>query len=138
MSRPKSSPELEEQIEGVCRTTIFMTTNLLEAIDAQCAAEDKKRSPFVAEILELVLMSSTGIGLCENAAKHERSLVNELRQNLLLFNDRMPTERIEELAEESQRYPDQMLLRLALIGLKIYERSMARMNAEIESANEIP
>jgi hypothetical protein len=85
MSRPKSSPELEEQIEGVCRTTIFMTTNLLEAIDAQCAAEDKKRSPFVAEILELVLMSPAGEHLCQNAAKHERSLVNELKQNLLLF-----------------------------------------------------
>jgi hypothetical protein len=138
MGRPKSSPESVEQIDGVCRTTLFMTTNLLEAIDAQCAVEDKKRSPFVAEILELILMSPTGIGLCENAAKNERSLVNELRQNLLLFNDRMPTEMIQQLADESQRYPDQMLLRLALIGLKIYERSMARMNAEIEAANEIP
>lgn len=138
MSRPKSSPESEEQIDGVCRTTIFMTTNLLEAIDAQCAVEDKKRSPFVAEILELVLTSRTGVGLCENAAKHERSLVNELKQNLLLFNDKIPLDTIQELAEDSQRYPDQMLLRLALLGLKIYERSISRMNAEIEVANELP
>jgi predicted glycosyltransferase len=138
MSRAKSNPEPEEQVDGVCRTTIFMSTSLLEAIDAQCAAEDKKRSPFVAEILELALTSQTGERLCENALKHERSLVNELRQNLLLFNPRLPIDTIEELAEDSQRYPDQMLLRLALLGLKVYERSIARMNAEIDTINELP
>jgi hypothetical protein len=31
-----------------------------------------------------------------------------------------------------------MLLRLALLGLKVYERSVTRMNAEIEAGNEIP
>ncbi|MCU0567204.1 MAG: hypothetical protein MUF49_11475 [Oculatellaceae cyanobacterium Prado106] len=138
MSRTKPNPEPEEQADGVCRTTIFMTTNLLEAIDAQCAVEDKKRSPFVAEILELVLMSEMGQRLCANAARNERSLLNELKQNLLLFNPRIPIDTIEELAEDSQRYPDQMLLRLILLGLKVYERSIARMNAEIESGNELP
>jgi hypothetical protein len=133
MSCSESSPESVEQIDGACRLTIGMTTNLLEAIDARCAVEDKKRSLLISEILELILMSQTSVGLHENAAKHERSLVDELEQNLLLFKSEMPIDAIEELAEASQRSLDQMLIQVILMGLKVYQRSTIGIHAEIAS-----
>jgi hypothetical protein len=115
-----------------------MSAELLNAIEEQCAIEgNKKRSPFLAEILELLLTSETGEQLRESAQKHRRPLVHELEANLLLFNEHIPTERIAELAEASQRHPDQMLVRLILLGLRVYERAMARMEAEIEDGQDM-
>lgn len=122
-----------------CRPTFYMTTELLDAIEAQCAAEgDKKRSPFLAEILSLLLTSPIGEQLKENAHKNQRSLVHELESNLILFNKHIPTERVMELAEASQRNPDQMLVRLVLLGLRVYERAIARMESEIEGTGYVP
>ncbi|PSR19316.1 hypothetical protein C8255_02850 [filamentous cyanobacterium CCP3] len=110
-----------------------MSTELMEAIEAQCAIEgNRKRSPFIAEILELLLTSEAGQILRESAQKHRRPLVHELEANLILFHEHVPTERIMELAEASQRNPDQMLVRLVLLGLRIYERAIALMEADIE------
>ena len=72
-----------------------MRTELLEAIETQCAAEgNKTRSPFLAEILELLLKSPTGQWLRANTQKHRRSLVNELEANRVLFHEHIPTDRI--------------------------------------------
>lgn len=128
----------EDPIEGACRPTFYMSADLLTALEAQCAIEgDKKRSPFLTELLNLLLMSPTGEQLREQAKTHHRPLVKELESNLILFNEHLPTERIKELAEQSQRYPEQMLVRLVLLGLKIYERSIARLEADIEASQEI-
>jgi hypothetical protein len=135
-SNPK--PGQDEHPEGACRPTFYMSTDLLAAIEAQSVAEDKKRSPFVAEVLEFLLTSPTGEQLRENAQKHRRSLVHELESNLVLFNEHIPTARIVELAEASQRHPDQMLVRLILLGLRVYERAIARMEADIQGSNELP
>jgi hypothetical protein len=135
-SNPKSGQD--EHPEGACRPTFYMSTELLAAIEAQCAVEDKKRSPFVAEVLEFLLTSPIGEQLRENAQKHRRSLVHELESNLVLFDEHIPTARIVELAEASQRHPDQMLVRLILLGLRVYERAIARMEADIEGSNELP
>lgn len=122
-----------EPSEGGCRPTFYMSTELLEAIETQCAAEgNKKRSPFLAEILELLLKSPTGQQLRENAQKHRRTLVNELEANRVLFNAHIPTDRIYKLADASQRHPDQMLVRLILLGLRVYERGLERMDADIQ------
>lgn len=130
--------EHEDHIEGACRPTFYMSADLLAALESQCAIEgNKKRSPFLTELLNLLLISPTGQRLREQAKTHHRTLVNELESNLILFNEHLPTERIKELAEKSQRHPDQMLVRLVLLGLKIYERSLARMEADIESSQEI-
>lgn len=132
------SPGPNETSEGGCRPTFYMSAELLAAIEAQCATEgSKKRSPFLAEIMELLLTSPTGQQLRESAQKHRRPLVHELEANLILFNEHIPTERIAELAEASQRHPDQMLVRLVLLGLRVYERAMARMEAEIEGGQEL-
>ncbi|MBE9136941.1 hypothetical protein IQ254_06955 [Nodosilinea sp. LEGE 07088] len=116
-----------------CRPTFYMTAELLEALEAQCAVEgNRKRSPFLAEILELLLTSDVGQTLRESAQKHRRPLLHELEANLILFNEHIPTERIVELAEASQRNPDQMLVRLVLLGLRIYERAVSLMESDIE------
>ena len=124
--------------EGGCRPTFYMTAELLEAIEAQCAVEgNRKRSPFLAEIMELLLTSDVGQQLREGAQKHRRPLIHELEANLVLFNEHIPTERIVELAEASQRNPDQMLVRLVLLGLRVYEKAISRMEAEIEGGPEV-
>jgi hypothetical protein len=132
---PKLDPD--ESSEGACRPTFYMTLELLAAIEQQCTAEEKKRSPFVAEVLEFLLTSPTGQQLCDYAKKHRRSLRHELEQHLVLFNEHIPTERIAELAAASQRNPDQMLVRLVLLGLRVYERGIARMEAEIQGSTEL-
>lgn len=120
-----------------CRPTFYMSTELLAAIDAQCAQDGgKKRSPFLAELMELLLTSPMGEQLRENAAKNRRSLAHELEANIVLFNESIPTAEIAELAEASQRNPDQMMVRLILLGLRVYKNSIARMEAEIKGSNE--
>jgi hypothetical protein len=129
----------QDVLEASSRPTFYMSTDLLEAIEAQCAAENgKKRSPFLADILTLLLTSPLGQKLRGLAQTHRRDLVHELERNLILFNEHLPTERIEELARASQRHPDQMLVRLVLLGLRVYERGIARMEAEIEGGSELP
>ena len=126
-----------ESADSGCRPTFYMSTELLAAMDAQCAQDGgKKRSPFLAELMELLLTSPIGEQLRENAEKNRRSLAHELEANLVLFNDHVPTAEIAELAEASQRNPDQMLVRLVLLGLRVYKNSIARMESEIEGSNE--
>jgi hypothetical protein len=60
-----------------------------------------------------------------------------LEANLVLFNEHIPTERIVALAEASQRNPDQMLVRLVLLGLRVYEKAISRMEAEMEGGPEV-
>ncbi|NJN00072.1 MAG: hypothetical protein HC800_25650 [Phormidesmis sp. RL_2_1] len=127
----------KESSDGGCRPTFYMSTELLAAIDAQCAEEGgKKRSPFLSELMELLITSPIGEQLRANAAKNRRSLAHELEANLVLFNEHVPTDEIAELAEASQRNPDQMLVRLVLLGLRVYKNSIARMEVEIKGGNE--
>ena len=142
--KPSDSPDDDQPSEqhgptdNACRPTFYMDAELFAALEDQCAAEgDRKRSPFLAEILALLLTSSTGQALRDLAKQNRRSLVNELESQLVLFNKNIPTERIAELAEASQRNPDQMMVRLLLLGLRVYERSIERMNEDIENSQEL-
>ncbi|MEL7353911.1 MAG: hypothetical protein AAFN38_20985 [Cyanobacteria bacterium J06560_5] len=128
----------EKPIDSGCRPTFYMSTELLAAIDAQCAQDGgKKRSPFLAELMELLLTEPVGEQLRANAEKNRRSLAHELEANLVLFNEHIPTAEIAELAEASQRNPDQMLVRLILLGLRVYRNSIARMEADIQDGNDL-
>jgi hypothetical protein len=132
---PSSVPD--EPSEGACRPTFYMSADLLAALEEQCVAEgDKKRSPFLAELLSLLLTSDIGKHMRNQARTHRRSLAHELECNLILFSEHLPAERIRELAKASQRHPDQMLIRLVLLGLRVYERAIARMDADIEASKE--
>jgi hypothetical protein len=114
-----------------------MSTDLLAALESQCHIEgDKKRSPFLADVLHLLLLSPTGQQLRDLAQQHRRDLVKELESNLVLLGDQLPVARIQELAAASQRYPEQMLVRLVLLGLRVYERAMAQMESDIEMGAE--
>lgn len=81
--------------------------------------------------------------MIQGIAKSEPSLIYseprcEIESSLILLYEYIPTDRIMELAEASQRHPDQMLVRLVLLGLRVYERAIARMEAEIENSSELP
>jgi hypothetical protein len=116
-----------------------MSAELLAAMEDQCAIEgDRKRSPFLAELLNLLLTSEIGQELRKQAQENRRTLAHELECNLILFSEHLPTDRIRELAKASQRNPDQMLVRLVLLGLRVYERAIARMEADIEASKENP
>lgn len=131
-----ASPQ-EESAEGASRPTFYMSNELLAALEEQCVMEgDKKRSPFLSELLSLLLTSDLGKDLREQAREHRRSLAHELECNLILFSEHLPADRIRELAKASQRHPDQMLIRLVLLGLRVYERAISRMDAEIEGSKE--
>ena len=84
--------------------------NCLSAIEAQCDTEgDKKRSPFLAEIMEIAATQSHGGANSEpSAKKHRRPLVHELEANLILFNEHLPTERICGISggQSTQPRPD--------------------------------
>jgi hypothetical protein len=41
------------------------------------------------------------------------------------------------LAQASQRNPDQMLVRLVLLGLRVYRNSISRMETEIQDGNKL-
>ena len=125
-----------EPSDGGCRPTFYMSTELLAAIDEQCAQDGKKRSPFLAELMELVLTSPTGKQLQANAEQNRRSLAHELEANLVLFNEHVSTAEIEELAKASQRNTDQLLVRLVLLGLRVYRNSVSRMEAENKDGSD--
>jgi hypothetical protein len=62
-----------------------MSAELLAAIEEQCETEgNKKRSPFLAEIMELLLLSPAGQELRASAKHHRRPLLHELEANLIL------------------------------------------------------
>ena len=135
--RKKVQPNDSKSVDSGCRPTFYMSTELLAAIDKQCDEDGKKRSPFLAEFMELLLTSPMGEQLRKNAEKNHRSLAHELEANLVLFSDHIPRAEIEELAEASQRNADQMLVRLVLLGLRVYRNSIARMEADIQEGNDL-
>jgi hypothetical protein len=136
--KPSQSVQPEDSADAASRPTFYMSTEIVAAIEAQADAEGVKRSPFVAELLEFLLLSPTGTQLRESAQKRRRRLMHELELNLMLFNERIPTQKIIELAEASQRDPDQMLVYIVLMGLRVYERSLSRIDGEIEASSEHP
>jgi metal-responsive CopG/Arc/MetJ family transcriptional regulator len=114
-----SAPEPDK----ACRPTFYMTAELLAAIDEQCATEgNKKRSPLVSEILQVVLTSPIGQALRSQAEANQHSVTEELKRNLILFNPAIPMEQIRALAATSHRNPDQMIVHLILLGLQAYEQ----------------
>jgi hypothetical protein len=120
-SNPESTPIDAFDPDKGCRPTFYMTAELLAAIDEQCATEsNKKRSPFVSELLQVVLTSPIGQELRFQAAANQHTLAEELKRNLILFNSAIPIEQIRSLAASSHRNPDQMVVHLILLGLQTY------------------
>ncbi|MGG6268829.1 hypothetical protein ACQ4M3_35840 [Leptolyngbya sp. AN03gr2] len=121
--KSKSASTAPPDPDQACRPTFYITAELLAAIDEQCATEgNKKRSPLVSEILQVVLTSKLGQELRSQAIASQHSLAEELKRNLILFNPAVPSEQIRSLAIASQRNPDQMVIHLILLGLQAYQQ----------------
>ena len=114
--------------DNVKRPTFYMTSLLLQAIEAQAEQENTSRSRFVTSLLSLLLLSPLGEQLQANAYQNHRPLAQELEHNLVLFEQQLPQEQINELARSSQRSLSQMLIYLVLLGLQDYQQGR-RLNS---------
>lgn len=73
--------------------------------------------------LTKALLSEPLIGqLQEKAAQNRRTLGQEVERNLILFREQIPLTEITDLAKATQRSPDEMLIRLILVGLEVYKQ----------------
>ncbi|BAY91349.1 MULTISPECIES: hypothetical protein [unclassified Tolypothrix] len=111
------------------RPTFYMKEELLNKVADQAREEGNTMSRFVVELLNLLLLSPLGQELQESARRNRRTLIQELRNNLILFNEQISSDEIRQLAQESQRNSDQMLIYLVLLGLQIYKD---RLEAKLE------
>ena len=82
----------------------------------------KSSDQIIAELLRAIANPPLGEKLMESAAYNKRTLAQEVEKNLIIFKDRIPYEEILQLAQASQRTPDDMISRLALIGLETYKQ----------------
>ena len=114
--------------DNVKRPTFYMTSAVLQAIEAQAEQENTSRSRFVTSLLTLLLLSPLGEQLQANARQNYRTLAQELEQALVLFEQQLPQAQIDELAHSSQRYSSQMLVYLVLLGLQAYQQGR-RLNS---------
>lgn len=87
-------------------------------------AEAAYRTPdqLIAELVHLLLSEPIGKRLQENILRHRRTLGQEVERNLILFREQIPTDEIINLAGATQRTPDEMLIRLVLLGLEEYKK----------------
>ena len=86
----------------------------------------KSPEQMIAELVGAIANPPLGEKLLESAIYNKRTLAQEVEKNLILFKERIPYEEILQLAEASQRTPDDMVTRLALLGLETYkQRNMA-------------
>ena len=105
------------------RESFYCCPDLDRAIVEQAEAEQESKSSLMSGILEVVLISAVGHRLQENARKKGIPLRQELSQVLNSFRFGVPMEKIEHLADFSQRTPEQMTTYLLLLGLEEYEKN---------------
>ncbi len=120
--RPKQQRISKRNPGASSRTTIYLEEEIKSFIEEQARHERNSNSGFISDIMSVLLHGAVGQQLVQNARKQGRTLAQEIERNLILFADRVPTERIIELAEASDRTPDVMLVRLVLRGLEGYQQ----------------
>ena len=103
------------------RPTFYMSSVLLKAIETRSKQEHTSRSGFVASILTFLLLSPIGQQLQENARVNNLTLAQELEKTLALFEQQLIQKQVSQLAVTCQRSSDQMLIYLALLGLRVYQ-----------------
>lgn len=98
-----------------------MSEELLRTIEAQAKRERASRSGFVTNLLVFLLLSPLGEQLQKNASLNRRTIVQELEHSLTLFQQQLPLQQINQLAEAAQRSQAQMLIYLVFLGLQAYQ-----------------
>lgn len=119
------------------RPTVYMSPELDDELAEEAKASKVAKSRLVSDLLHLVLMTPQGRSLRRSVSKNNTTLVEEIKKYLVPFQEDFPTERISELARLSRRTPTQMLVYLVLIGLRVYEKNLARLEEEINNNKEI-
>ncbi len=87
-------------------------------------AKELGKSPaqIIAEIIDVIVTPPLSKKLQTSADYNGRTLAKEIEKNLVLFKERIPYDKILQLAEATQRTPEDMFARLALLGLETYEQ----------------
>lgn len=98
-----------------------------EEIPIKALADLAKRSgktpeQVLVELINVVVNPPLSEKLEASAIYNGRTLAQEVEKNLILFKERVPYEEIVKLAEATQRTPDDMIARLAIIGLETYKQ----------------
>lgn len=114
------------------RPTIYMAPELETELEDQATTEKTSKSRVVTDLLNLVLLSQTGRRLRRSAKQNQRTLAEELENYLFAFLEDFPTERVAQLAKESQRTSTQMSVHLVLLGLKVYDRYLSRLQEVLD------
>jgi hypothetical protein len=86
--------------------------------------EDSTRKEFVQKTMRLLLLSKEGRQLQEMAEDRERSVISELSSWMQLLQDNVDWHEVGNLAKESQRYPEQMIVYLIRLGLITYKHQI--------------
>lgn len=105
---------------------LMLASKLSETVERELerVAKSQFQTPdqLIAELISTVLASRVSDKLVALAARNHRTLTQELERNLVLFKEQVDFEQITQLAEATQRTPDEMITRLALIGLEVYKQ----------------
>lgn len=118
-NRPLAT-ELSQLLETVLSSSIG--GELEQELENVAKSQFQTSAQVVAGLIATILAPPIGDKLIELARKNHRTLTQELEQNLLLFKDHVNFEEIVQLSEATLRTPDEMLTRLALLGLEVYKQ----------------
>jgi len=97
---------------------------IVQILDQISETEEFTRKEFVQKLLKLLLVSKEGQQLKQFADHRNRTVLAELTSWMNLLQSNLPWDEIRELACQSQRYPEQMIVFLILEGLRAYKRKL--------------
>lgn len=111
--RPKGSRSNKRTPGANSRSAIYLRPELDSAFSTQVEAEQVSKSGFIADLLQLLLLTPSGKRLTENAAAHQQALVQELERSLILFVDQFPVlgQKLQENADGDRQSLAQELIR---------------------------
>ena len=122
--------------EEMRRPTFYLPPKLDDELAEEARASKTSKSGIVSELLYLLFMTPQGRRLRHSAKRNNATLAEEVEKYLVPFQEDFPTERISELAKLSYRTPTQMLVYLVLIGLRVYEKNLVRLEEEINKSKD--
>lgn len=102
------------------KATIYLSTELKEAIDEQRQQEGESRSGLISNIMDAILLSPVGKQLRKDTNDNNRPIADYILENFLLYSEGISRDEIRDLARKTRRNPMQMVEFLIALGLKIY------------------
>lgn len=140
-----------------------MRHELAIEVEEAAAAEGVSMARLISDVLGLVLLTPTGKKLVTQARENNRTIREELQlaldaldapseeilqiaaeshrspmEMLSYLLEELSIETIRQLAKNSQRTPIEMVAHLTRLGLRVYQRTLERMDAAIEETLNRP